>query len=211
MWIAGSKTDKDWAALRTQIQTNPTPALWESAFDDFYMARIRTRYLDPISAIEGLSHVAGEGFSIVALFCTLIEFLETCEKGHNFRLGADPTQTALTFEYGLRQGRGYFDNFLTTKKPFNTRFPPSLVPSFYADVRCGLLHEARTQGSWMITTRPSEGHLVRQVGTRIHLYRRELKPAFETYFTDYRQRLIADINGDLKPAFIRKFDHLASP
>jgi hypothetical protein len=28
----------------------------------------------------------GEGFAIVAVFCTLVEFLESCERGHNFQI-----------------------------------------------------------------------------------------------------------------------------
>ena len=211
MWIAGTKTEQHWAVLSQQLQTHPTDALWQTAFDEFFMVRIQTRYLNPIAAIESLEKEDGEGFSIVALFCTLIEFLETCEQGHNFRKGADRNLTAQTFEYGLSQGRGYFEHFLKTKEPFKTIFPEALVSSFYADVRCGLLHEARTQGGWVISTRLSDGHLVRKVGNKVRLYRNELKPAFDIYFADYRARLLADVTGDLKRAFVRKFDHLAVP
>jgi hypothetical protein len=84
--------------------------------------------------------------------------------------------------------------------------PSTLVDSFYQDVRCGLLHEARTKGGWYISTAPSSGVLISQKGGKITLFRDRLIPALETYFLDYRSRLL--VNLGTQEAFIRKFDHL---
>lgn len=215
MWIAGTSTEKEWSTLQALLESKPTTDLWKSAYDEFYQRRIETRYLKPMAAIEAIDADEGEGFAIAALFCSLIEFLETCEQGHNYKHKADPNLTPTKFEYRSSQGRGYFESFLRDREPFKTRFPSGLIGSFYTDVRCGLLHEARTQGGWVVTTRPSGGNLVSQVGGKIRLFRNELKPALEDYFNDYRARLLADpaplSHSETQKAFIRKFAHLCVP
>jgi hypothetical protein len=203
--IAGKNTDKQWFGLKSRLQSKPSRRLWDSAFRRFYRKRIDTRYLDPIASIRDTQR--GEGFAIAALFCSLIEFLESCERGHNFRLGS--TAQLLANEYNQSQASGYFKSFLKTREPFKTLIPSAFVDSFYRDVRCGLLHEARTKGSWFISSAPSAGALVSQSGRRITLFRRQLVPALETYFVDYRNRLLT--NTATQEAFIRKFDHLCTP
>ena len=205
MKIAGKYTDKDWFALKAGLQSKPSQDLWDSAFRNFYRERIDTRYLYPIASIPDKQN--GEGFAIVALFCSLIEFLESCEKGHNFHLV--PKAQLLPNEYNQPEASGYFKNFLKTREPFKTLIPPALVDSFYSDVRCALLHEARTKGTWFISSEASAGVLVSQSASRITLFRRQLVPALEKYFVDYRKRLLNDSNT--QQAFIRKFDFLSIP
>jgi len=146
---------------------------------------------------------------MVALFCTLVEYLESCEKGDNFRFVGRTNTTLRPHEYNERQAAGYFRAFLRTRTPFSTLVPAGLVDSFYRDVRCGLLHEARTRGGWTISTKPSGGRLLSQRGSKITLFRNELIPAVEKYIEDYRQRLLTDPNT--QAAFMRKFDHLCVP
>ncbi len=205
MKIAGKHTDRQWFALKARLQSEPSQQLWESAYLKFYRERIVTRYLHPIASIPDTQN--GEGFAIAALFCSLIEFLESCERGHNFRLV--PRAQLLPNEYNQQQASGYFKSFIMTRKPFKTLIPPSLVGSFYSDVRCGLLHEARTSGTWVISSASSAGVLVSQSANQITLFRRQLVPALEVYFADYRNRLLNDSN--VQQAFIRKFDHLCIP
>jgi hypothetical protein len=209
MRIAGEQTDRDWASLKTRLQTSPTSRLWASAFRRFHRARIDTRYLGPIASIQKHDQQVGEGFAIVALFCALLEYLESCERGYNFRFVPNRNTTLQPYEYNQYQAAGYFKDFLRTRMPFNTLVPAALVDSFYRDVRCGLLHEARTNGGWTISTKPSRGQLVSQHGGQITLFRNELVPALEKYLADYRRRLLIDHNT--QAAFIRKFDHLCVP
>ncbi len=196
-------------ALKKRLQSNPTQRLWDSAFHRFYRTRIDTRYLHPIASIQQDDTQLGEGFAIAALFCTLIEFLESCERGDNFRFIGRTGTKLQPNEYNERQASSYFKDFLRTRKPFNTLIPSTLVDSFYQNVRCGLLHEARTKGGWVISTRASGGALISQKGGQITLFRNQLIPALETYFLEYRKRLLT--NPTTQQAFIRKFDHLCVP
>lgn len=205
MKIAGKNTDRQWFDLKAKLQSAPSQALWKSAFSRFYRKRIDTRYLAPIESIR--DRQCGEGFAIAALFCSLVEFLESCERGHNFRLV--PKAQLLPNEYNHRQASDYFKDFLLNRVPFRTLVPPGLVESFYSDVRCGLLHEARTKGGWFISSAESAGALVSQSAGKITLFRRQLIPSLETYFTDYRNRLLTD--PGTQQAFIRKFDFLCTP
>ena len=205
MKIAGPNTDKQWAALKKRLESEPSQRLWDLAFRRFYRMRIDTRYLFPIASIHRHDTCLGEGFAICTLFCSLIEFLESCERGYNFhyvpRGGA-----LLHYEYDQKQASSYFKDFLKTRKPFSTLVPPKLVDSFYRDVRCGLVHEAQTKSGWVLSSVPRSNALISQQGTQITLFRNSLIPALEEYFLDYRRRLLTC--QSTQQAFIRKFDHL---
>jgi len=209
MRIAGKRTDKGWMALKTRLQTQPSRPLWDLAYRNFYRTRIDTRYLEPIASIKDRDTQRGEGFAIAALFCTLIEFLESCEKGCNFHFIGGTKEVLQHYEYSQRQASSYFKDFMRTRTPFNTLVPSALVDSFYRDVRCGLLHEARTKGGWQISTAKSNGTLISQKSGKIYLSRNVLIKALEIYFLDYRLRLLA--NSNTQEAFIRKFDFLCQP
>jgi hypothetical protein len=206
MRIAGKNTAKQWKALKKRLQSKPTQRLWGSAFRRFYRMRIDTRYLQPLASIQQHDAQLGEGFAIAALFCSLIEFLESCERGDNFHFIGQTGDTLQLNEYSERQAARYFKEFLKTRKPLDSLIPSTLVDSFYRDVRCGLLHEARTKGGWFISTAASRGALISQKGGKITLYRNRLVPALEEYFCEYRTRLFTD--PGTQQAFIRKFDHL---
>ena len=206
MKIAGKRTTKQWAALKAQLLSKPNQSLWSSAYHDFYRTRIDSRYIRPIASIERHDTLTGEGFAIVALFCSLIEFLESCEKGYNFHFIGRTGETLLPYEYNERQASAYFKSFLKIRPPFDVLVPSALVDSFYQDVRCGLLHEARTKGTWFISTARSTGALISTQAGRITLFRRQLIPALELYFADYNRRLISD--SGTQEAFVRKFDYL---
>jgi hypothetical protein len=142
-------------------------------------------------------------------FVRWAEFLEACEQGHNFDVGCDSTKTASTFLYNARQAKDYFKG-LFKHPPFDTLVPTqALVDSFYRDVRCGLLHEARTKGGWILSSDIKPGVMVEDNGGTIMPYRRSLVPALEEYFADYKRRLLS--TQALKNAFIRKFDFLCKP
>src|SRR5437588_8315723 len=119
MRIAGKRTVRRWHALRTQLQANPNRRLWTSAFEHFYLERIRTRYLNPIASISRHDTQVGEGFAVVALCCTLIEYLESCERGDNFRYVGRTGVAPGPHEYSERQASAYFKDFLRTRVPFS--------------------------------------------------------------------------------------------
>ena len=208
MRVAGQYSDKQWIRLKKRLQQNPSKRLWDLAFRRFFRTRIDTRYLKPMASIRAGGTELGEGFAIVAVFCTLVEFLESCERGRNFRFIGRTGAPLQPNEYSERQAAGYFKDFLRTRRPFNALVPAALVDRFYGDVRCGLVHEARTKGGWVISTKASGGALISQKGSDITLFRNELIPALEVYITDYRRRLLTD--AWTQAAFIRKFDHLCT-
>lgn len=207
MKISGKYSHTDWFALKAKIQSAPTSSLWNSAYTNFYRKRITTRYLNQIKSINNTQN--REGFAIVTMFCALIEFLESCERGDNFRLTkkGDPPQQPN--EYNQYEASEYFKNFLKNRELFKTLVPTALIGSFYADVRCALLHEARTKGTWLISSKQSKGDLIKQNQDSILLYRKQLFPSLKTYFDDYRARLITE--QTTQEAFIRKFDYLCIP
>jgi len=75
--IAGNRTCSDWYAFKDRLQKEPSRELWEQAFREYFRERLKLRYLDPIEILLACDARTGEGFSIVAILCTLIEFLES--------------------------------------------------------------------------------------------------------------------------------------
>ena len=208
MRIAGSYTVADWQALRAKLLAAPPAAEWETAYHQFYRTRIDTRYLHPMASIAAFDNEEGDGFAMATLFCPLAEFLEACEQGHNFDVGCDPTKTAATYLYNAGQAKDYFKAFFK-HPPFDKLVPAAYVDGFYRHVRCGLLHEARTKGGWMLSGELQPGVLIENKGGTILLYRRSLARALEEYFADYKRRLTS--TQGLKDSFIRKFDVICNP
>lgn len=205
--IAGAHTVKEWKALKSQIDAHPTVALWEEAFDVFHKTRINTRHLEPMRTIQKhLPHDLGEGFAIAALFCSLVEFLESTEQGLKYvHHNADPAKS----EYS--KSGDLFAMFLKTRAPFHKLVtPPSLAEDFYKSMRCGLLHEARTKGNWVIWSVSGGGKLIHRDDTgKIIVFRNQFVPALEDYLVGYRARLLVD--ATTQEAFIRKWEWLCEP
>lgn len=197
--IAGRKTKTDWAAIRPRLEAGD-PAAWEEAFTDFFHARLRFRYLDAVKALQSLGR-KGEGFAITAILCTLIEFLESTAQGKTYRFVRRPADLK-PFEYN-RSGE-VFVEFLSTREPFANFFDVASAEDFYENVRCPLLHEARTRNGWRIrATSPTASPV--DTAKRV-LYRDQFQDAVLAYIDRYKTDLFA--SPLLKEAFIRKFDSL---
>lgn len=210
MRIAGIRTSAEWTTLQGNLATEPPETeAWRKAFEEFYLARLETRYFQPINRLVGETDTkSGEGFSVVAILCTLVEFLESCERGHNFRY-CKRGETPGANEYSQREAGEYFTAFLVNREPFKSEFNGQSAESFYRHVRCGLLHEARTKGGWLVQW--AEATELRMVEFGVPapiLYRNRFLEGFKKYLLDYRKRLEAD--SGLRSAFVRKFDCLAS-
>ena len=152
--LFGSKKKKDWLTLRLKIHANPLDlALW-NATAALMKERIDTRYFVPIRALIKLKTNKGEGFSVVALLCSLIEFYQSCYEGKFYKYNSQETK----FMYGKSGEK--FKAFLTTHEPFKNIFAKPIpnepgktyADDFYTNVRCGLLHEASTKNFWEIKT-----------------------------------------------------------
>jgi hypothetical protein len=199
--IAGWKTAGDWQALRAVLVIGGVPGLWKQAFVEFFQTRLELRYLNPIKVLQNRGTFQGEGFSILAIQCTLIEFLESTIQGIKYRhlrrgetLGSD--------EYW--PSRDVFVSFLVKREPFAREFDSQLAVDFYAGVRCGLLHEARTKDGWRVWARGPDGTTISR--DRRIVYRDNFQEALEAFIASYGAALVADT--ELQKAFLRKFDDL---
>ena len=192
------KTVADWNALLNDLRVNKDR--WQEAFEDYFSARLRAYYLDPIELLRSKGPLQGEGFSIVTIQCSLIEFLESTWQGKNFVNGRvdNPNE-----EYSRTEAKQIFLDFLQTRPPFKEIFASAGdAPEFYANVRCGLFHEARTRGGWKIIAKSENSECISIKGKTV--YRDDLQDAIQKCIDNYRDDLLA--NAATKKRFIQKFD-----
>jgi hypothetical protein len=99
------------------------------AIADFVVERFEERYLDPVEANPKTKN----GFTIMAVSCLMIESLES------FRHGWKDTRSKSELA---------FCSFFSHWDVFSEFRPVS--GEFYKHVRCGILHQAETNGGWRI-------------------------------------------------------------
>ena len=144
----------------------------------------------------------GEGFSIVAIQCSLIEFLESTIQGKSYRYRRNGDPPLGQYEYS--NSGGIFESFLVNRPPFDGEFTPQLAHDFYVSVRCGVLHEARTKNGWTILAKRETGQ-VADANLKI-VYRDNFQSGLLRFAKWYKGELPS--RGDLQEAFLRKFDSL---
>ncbi len=198
IFIAPRRSAADWRQLSSTLVIGDATTPWDAASDEFFFQRLESRYLKPIRVLQDKGSWEGEGFRIVSIQCALLEFLAACRGGLICR-HKNPAPP-----HGYNLSGELFATFLSTTAPFNALFKRDDAVEFYRQVRCALLHEARTKGGWII-------HSSGRVGvdcTRKIVYRNTLQSQIIDYINDYGLDLLNDI--DLQAAFFRKFDDLAS-
>jgi hypothetical protein len=199
--VTSKKTIKNWVKLRNKINSNPKEKkLWKKVYNDFLYDRIKIRYLDPIKAIEDtIGEYQGEGFSIVTIQCSLIEFLETTITGETYKFkNPDPKN----FEYN--QSKKKFINFLEKRFPFSRIFDHNLAKDVYENIRCGLLHEAQTKGNWLIRV-DNESDLIESRSDGMIVFDRDkFQKLLKKFFKKYKIDLLKDSN--LQIALRRKIN-----
>ena len=199
--IAGKKTVADWQKQKASLVVGGDPGPWKEAYEAFFRARLKTRYFAPIDVIKTIPTKNGEGFSIVAIQCSLIEFLGATLEGKSYKYSRNGKPKLGDWEYS--DSKKMFVSFLRNQPPFKEMFSDEkTAEDFYASVRCGLLHEARTKGAWRIRV---DGTVAIDTDQKV-VDRNKLQTAFETFVAWYGEALPADKN--LQEAFIRKFDSL---
>jgi hypothetical protein len=204
VYIAGSRTIDDWRAFRNMLVPGSASASWQKAYEDYFFTRLSLRYLEPIRVLQENDTFQGEGFSILAIQCSLIEFLESTVQGLSYRYRRRGDPPLGPHEYS--DSGDLFGHFLTKRTPFDREFDPGLASSFYKNVRCGLLHEARTKGGWTIWAKSPEGKMISSVKKIV--YRNDFQNALLQFTKWYEGALTT--NASLQQAFIRKFDSLCT-
>ncbi len=198
-FIAGTKTCADWKVARTQLVDCGDTVTWVTVFKDFFLKRLDLRYLGPIRVLQDNGTFQGEGFSIAAIQCSLIEFLESTVQGTSYRY-LRAGETLGPFEYS--SSKAIFESFLTTRIPFRDEFTDSVARDFYEGVRCGLLHEAQTKKGWRIW---ASGSGIIDADRKI-LFRDNFQKGLLQFVKDYGIQL--QTNREYQAALIRKFDSL---
>jgi hypothetical protein len=202
-YIAKGKKCKHWHATSPQLLIGGDPGQWRLAVQDYFRGRLQDRYLGPIKTLQQSGRHTGEGFSIVALQCSLVEFLESTIQGTNYRYLRKGEKLG-PHEYS--GSKDIFVDFLCKRQPFQAVFgpTPTLAEDFYASVRCGLLHEARTKNGWRILAGSSSSALVDGAGRIV--YRNGFQAGLLKFVAWYEQAVPTDTS--MQEAFIRKFDAL---
>ncbi|MBY5751470.1 hypothetical protein [Rhizobium leguminosarum] len=198
IYLAPRRSAEDWGRVSSQLVIGGDASLWADAFQEFFFARLESRYLKPIRLLQDEGSWEGEGFSIVSIQCAMLEFLAACRGGMIYR-HKNPKPP---FEYSA--SGELFATFLAKTAPFDALFTPDTAAEFYRQVRCGLLHEARTKGGWVIQASGSLGVDC----PRKTVFRNTFQKNITDYIEAYGHALVAD--PGLQAAFVRKFDDLAS-
>jgi hypothetical protein len=201
--IAGSLTPDDWTKFRATLTPGGDPTVWKKAFDDYFHTRLSLRYLSPIKVLQDNGTFQGEGFSIAAIQCSLVEFLESTVQGTSYRFLRKGDPPLGTYEYS--SSSDVFVSFLLNRTPFKNDFKDeNTARDFYVGVRCGLLHEARTKNGWTIWAKDPASHTI-DAGNKV-IYRDNFQAGLLSFVEWYKGELPS--HTKLQEAFIRKFDSL---
>lgn len=183
--ISPCYTVKDWKVLDLS-----TEEAWQKAIDIFEN-RIRGRFLEPISYIEGYTYA---GFAVLALDCLLIEALQQFREG----IGITP----------YRQSKTLFRRFLT-ETSFGSYFSKETAEMFYDQIRCGILHQAEVKKSSRVrigeevplvsTTDDDKGLVINR-----KLFHKQLLSEFGEYLSNLRD----PSNIGLRAKFRKKMDYI---
>jgi hypothetical protein len=218
--LFGRYTKQDWLNLRAKIIADPNNINnWKKAIN-LLEERLKTRHFRPIDKILRMRITTGEGFAVMILICSLIEFLQSCYEGKTFKYRASETKSV----YGDSAKK--FKDFLIQHEPFKVIFLKSIsrpikrinnyADDFYSHVRCGLLHEAATNNGWIIKTHKSADTSFEFVDlsdeNRKIIYRDKFVKAIKKYCDNYAQQIIDNKkdkdNQFLRDNFCRKLDSL---
>lgn len=216
--IAGLKKVSQWKVLRDKLKSNPTDELWQQAFADFLVTRVKTRYYDPIEAISMIKAQHGKGFSIITIYCSLIEFFETQLKGYYFENRNYKDSSGIIVKSKTRKDKKgnphpltteeIFVQFLTQNEPFKSQFNDPLAKDFYKNVRCAILHQAETSGNWIVRDGKESDDIVHTDKVNTTIRWKPLKENFRAFLQSYGKLL--KTNPDIQQNFILKWNKIAN-
>lgn len=214
-----------WRKLRPTLnnsyQFDHNPVEWSETIK-LFTNRLRRKFFNPVRSLISKNTLNGEGFTIVMVQCAIIESLASFREGKIYSHGPLTGKP----KYMYNNSRDMFTFFLHSAKIFEGNFyqiDPKLgrkknVPfdatEFYKNVRCGLVHEARTKGPWHINATKkdakTETTFIERDGHKIKILRTVLHYRLIDYLKEYVQELkVISTNGDnLRRLFARKLDHL---
>lgn len=212
----------EWLNIRNNLRnTFIFNKNWDDAIN-LFNTRFNRKFLNPIQVLIDERELKGEGFSILTIQCSIIESLAAFRVGkiYNYRF----SQSSPNFEY--KDSKAIFVDFLQSANVFENNFfvkndmgesiknSPFNADDFYSDVRCGLMHEARTKNNWIITATTisvkTEPVFLVQRGNKIAILRTILHYRLKEYMRNYSDDLRRDDDSSnrLRLFLGRKLDHL---
>ncbi|MFN8114472.1 MAG: hypothetical protein U0W65_00045 [Bacteroidia bacterium] len=195
---------------------------WNEIIERFKV-RVEDFYFSPIDSVKEPNKLKGEGFSILTIQCALIEMFAAFKYGKIHKFNKNENDPIYTY----KKADACFIPFLHSEPIFENHFhrfenstrhldQPFSAIEFYNKVRCGLMHEARTKGEWIINAKKAyKGHetifIKKEItNNKISIDRTILNKQLKKYFKSYLDSLSqnnADGNS-LRRLFARKLDHL---
>lgn len=208
-WITSTKTAADWQRERDDLVPGNTAA-WKAAVDEYFHRRVEERYLKPLRVLlqayeKDDEKSRGEGFAILAVQCTLIEFLESTMQGKNYVYKRKTDPPLGQDEYS--NSGDMFAAFLHRRAPFCDFFKTTtLADDFYKNVRCPLLHEARTKGKWRVWAGSSGSPIIDEKKKIV------FRNAFFRGLQQFVKWYVGEVpsNPDLQAAFKKKFEAICT-
>ena len=213
----------EWKKLRNDLNSNYGHSdNWTQAVN-LFEKRILSKYFLPIQSLITNLGKQGEGFPIVTIQCALIETFAAFREGLIYNHDK-PEVGGLPYEY--RDSGELFVRFLNTVSIFKGIFysidkvgnkqknVPFSAKQFYSQVRCGLMHETRTKGKWVINAtandNPNDKKFIKQRNKGNIIYRTLFQIALLKYFENYKLDLLSTEtnSNELRRLFARKLDHL---
>ena len=206
--IAKDFTVGDWKKLRDSLFQNNNKDNWEKA-NQVFEDRIYSRFFNPIEKIKSIKKNEGEGFSIALISVVLLEFLAAFELGKIYRIqkeGLAPNE----YYSGIR----LLKSFLSSANLFNKHFDSNnKVQKFYENIRCGLVHEARTLENDVIISNESnkntkQNSIYFKENKEWRLNRDLMLETIKSFVENYKERLLNN-ELSLRNKFILKMDDVA--
>ena len=195
---------------------------WKEVIERF-KTRIEDFYFSPIDRVKEPNELKGEGFTILTMQCTLIEMFAAFKYGKIYKFNKRENDP----DYIYKKADECFISFLYSEAIFENHFfkwddgkklhdQPFSAIEFYRNIRCGLIHEARTKGKWVINAKKTykndeDVYITRDtINEKIRVDRTILNKQLKKYFQDYICYLSQTTpeGNSLRRLFARKLDDL---
>jgi hypothetical protein len=198
----------NWIELK--LTTASSNEDWKEAiniFDNRYSYRF-IKQIDTLRFNSSNQTRIYSGFVIMSINCLLIETL------NQFYYGVDDTDELKKDKNikHINSIKDSFIDFLTSSKYFNPVFDKESSILFYDDIRCGLLHQAKTKKSSIIHIKKSQKQILEKIYdgkkiTGISIRRDLFTDALVEEYENYKKTLLTlPVNEKLRKNFITKMN-----
>lgn len=204
--ISKSFTVGNWKELRLKLLDSYEN--WSDAFQVFEN-RIQSRFFDPIEIIKSNGKNEGEGFTIALISVVLLEFLAAFELGKIYKTNKEGISP---HEY--YSGIKLLKLFITSSRVFSPHLDSNTkIQNFYENIRCGLVHEARTLKNDVIISEISVKNTKRDLlyfneNGENRLNRDLLLEKLKEHIVEYKSKIIGN-DIQLRKRFILKMDEIS--